>query len=331
MERVRGDTPQRARPSTGDHFEAAHSDFDDTAEKIVADLRREPDAVRVSVAIAWLYEELNEIVRSHAPRLWSDSTAAPLPYEADDLELALDLIGGVDIGWVFAPELVRAIERFAAKSGSFPDGWRDPLRALLARMAGARDATYQKAAATIRSLLGTSGSDSARLDLSSLDGSDAWSTTARERLGKAYGEDGRLNPLVGMLQDSGTAPRPGPKWRKQIGAALEESPSSGDALRVLLETAIEVRDELVQRVSGGTWLTARSDSRLPCRSVQLRGPLSCRKPHGRRTCSSCWRGDTRSRSSTASRTACGSRTGPSRRWRSRRDGTASSGSCACNG
>ena len=107
-------------------------------------------------------------------------------------------------------------------------------------------ATYQKTATRIRSLLG--GSDEPlHLDLSSIDGRDAWSTTVRERLQAAYGEDGSLNSLVAMLQDSGTAPRPSAAWRKRIGPALEASPSSGDVLHVLLEMAVEVRDELVRR------------------------------------------------------------------------------------
>ena len=238
----------------GEHREAAYNDFENTAAEILGDLRQEPDELRVSVAIAWLYLELNDSLPSRIPPCWVELNRRALAYEAADLELMLDLIAGVEIGWVFAPALVRAIERFVAKSGSLPDACRDSLRALLPGMAGAHDATYQKTAATIRSLLGTSSSDSTRLDLSSLDGRDAWSTNVRERLGEAYGDDGGLNPLVGMLQDSGTAPRPGPKWRKQIGGALEASPSSGDLLRVLLETAVEVRDELVQRVGGGTWL-----------------------------------------------------------------------------
>ena len=210
----------------------------------------------MSVALAWLFEELNEVARSHYPgtRLWNRLNRRNLPYEAEDLELALELIAGRKFGWVSASQLVRAIERYAADAGGIPDRWHDPLRDILAGAAGSRDAEYQRAAVGIRSLLGTAPAGATRLDLSPLDGPDAWSTTVRRRLAERYGDDGGLNELVAMLQNSGTAPRPTAAWRKRIGNALAASPSSGDALALMLETAIEVRDELVRRTDDGTWL-----------------------------------------------------------------------------
>src|SRR5262249_30813677 len=160
----------------------------DIAREIVGDLQSEPGGVQVSVAIAWLYEELNEAARSHysGTRMWARLNRRALPYEAEDLELVLDLLAGRQYGMIWATPLVRAIERYAAKA-PVPDEWHDPLSALLADAAGARQAEYQKLAVAIRAQLGTAPSGGETLDLSPLDGADAWSTTARRRLEERHG------------------------------------------------------------------------------------------------------------------------------------------------
>lgn len=247
---------------------------------ILRDLKDEPAELQVSVALAWLYEALNEIPRSQAPGVdlgwWSGLNRAALAYEADDFELALGLLDGHRYNWIYAQQLVRAIARYAAKEGAIPDRWHDPLRALLAASAGSRLAEYQNMAVTIRSLLRTAPIGTTRLDLSAIDGADAWSTTVRERLAEPWGDDGSLNELIATLQSSGTKPRPSAAWCKRIEAALDASESSHDALQILLETAIEVRDELVRRTDEGNWLysTLGEPAALQIRAAAWAAPLS---------------------------------------------------------
>lgn len=230
---------------------------------IVRDLKGEPADVQASVALAWVYDEWvydeSNALRiprlSGGPRLWHDLNRRALPYEAEDLELALGLLDRLEYGWVWAPQLVRAIERYAEKAGAIPDRWHEPLRDILAHATGVhRRAEYQKMAVAIRLLLGTAPRVPTTLDLSPIDGADAWSTTVRERLSQRFGDDVGLNQLIAMLQGSGTGPRPSAAWRRRIGPALDASASAQDVLQIMLETAIEVRDELVRRTKEGNWL-----------------------------------------------------------------------------
>lgn len=248
---------QRQEAIDAERLRAAAED----GKAIAGDLKRAPADVHVSVALVDLYEGLNGhgLYLPGMRGLWAGLNRRALPYEGEDLELALDLIDGSEIdgnarGWVRAPQLVRAIERYAAKEGPIPERWQSPLRAILAHTAGSGAAEYQKTAVAIRSLLGTTPSAPTRLDLSTIDGPDAWSTTVRHRLSEQFGGDAGLNPLVAMLQVSGTGTRPSAAWRRRLDGALEASGSSRDALRVMLESADEVRDELVQRTDGGNWL-----------------------------------------------------------------------------
>jgi hypothetical protein len=251
------DAIRRQGPVDAERLRAAAED----GKGIARDLKLASADVQVSLALVALYESLN----GYGPYLpgmrdlWVGLNRRALPYESADLELALDLLDGFEIdgdvrGWVRSPQLVRAIERYATKEGAIPERWQSPLRAFLARTAGSHAAEYQKTAVAIRSLLGTTSTGPTRLDLSPIDGSDAWSTTVRKRLSDKFGDDAGLNPLIRMLQKSGTGPRPSAAWRETTATALEASPSSQEALRVMLETAVEVRDELVRRNDAGNWL-----------------------------------------------------------------------------
>jgi Domain of unknown function (DUF4132) len=238
----------------------ADADVEDLRE-IVRDLKREAPAVQVSVALACLCEELAQVRRASQSRyrLWVELNRRALPYEGDDLELALLLVDGHERSWFYGERLVRALDRHRATGGEIPASWLDPLRDMLAFGAGSRLAAYQKMAVTIRSLLGTGGGQPGaetplRLDVSSLDADDAWSSTVRARLSEEYGADGGLNDLLGLLQDSGTGPRPGAAWRRKLASALASSELAPAALRMVLETAVEVRDDLVRRTDTGDWL-----------------------------------------------------------------------------
>jgi hypothetical protein len=248
---------QRQGPIDAERLRAAAED----GKGIARDLKGAPGDVHVSLALVALYDGLNGHGRTLPGMrgLWAGLNRRALPYEVEDLELVLDLLDGYEIdgnarGWVLAPQLVRAIERYAASGGAIPERWLSPLRALLAHTAGSRSAEHQKMAVAIRLLLGTIPTAPTRLDLSPIDGPDVWSTTVRERLSERFGDDAGLNPLIGMLQSSGSGPRPAAAWGRRIVGALDASASSRDALRVMLQTAVEVRDELVRRGDTGNWL-----------------------------------------------------------------------------
>ena len=233
----------------------------ESKDDLVGDMKEQPGDVQVSIALTWLYESLRDVSSSNmysSLGVWNDLNRRALPYEADDLELGLGLLEGHQYNWIYGKELVRAIERHSKKAGGTPEQWHDSLRAILAASAGSRRAEYQKMAVRIRSLLG-SGDDPAaeaapRLDVSSIDGPDAWSTTVRERLTERHGDDGGLNALLALLQDSGTAPRPSAVWQRKLAPALAASDAAPAVVRLLLETAIEVRDDLVGRTDAGNWL-----------------------------------------------------------------------------
>jgi hypothetical protein len=229
------------------------------AKGVAPAVKQQPADLQVSVALASLYEILRDASSSsyYLGRLWSELNRRALPYEADDLELGLALLDGHEYGWFYGERLVRAIARFSAGGGAVPERWHDHLRPMLAFAAGSRSAKYQQMAVTIRSLLGTGGAggeEARRLDVSIFDGADAWSTTVRAILSEEHGDDAGLGQLLRMLQHSGTAPRPSTTWRRDIAAALAASASSVAVVRMLLETAIGVRDALVRRTADGSWL-----------------------------------------------------------------------------